>query len=137
MNRIPRLAALICAGSVALLCGCTADSAPGPERSSARPGPTATSTAAPEAAGQRAAEYRRSGGVKEVYGIERGPGPGGVPLLVVWTHSQADDRDSFDALKGSVTGYLQRAEGLSLEGGYLMDVFGPDGQLQNRLDARP
>ncbi len=137
MNRTPRLTALICAGSVALLSGCTADGAPGPERSSIRPGPTATSTGAPEAAAQRAADYRRSGGAKEVYGIERSAGPGGVPLVVVWTHSQVDDRDSFDALKESVTGYLQRAEGLSLEGGYLMDVFGPDGKLQNRLDARP
>jgi hypothetical protein len=48
-----------------------------------------------------------------------------------------DSAGTFDALKESVTGFLQREEGLSLRQGYLLDVFGPDGSLQHRLDARP
>ncbi|WP_251070960.1 hypothetical protein [Streptomyces sp. ISL-96] len=60
-----------------------------------------------------------------------------MPLLIVWTHNSDEDAEIFDDLKGSILGYLEREEGLSLGRGYLMDVFGPDGALQHRLDARP
>ncbi|MEX1651771.1 hypothetical protein ABZ960_00990 [Streptomyces pseudovenezuelae] len=75
--------------------------------------------------------------MKDVYGIQRSSRPNGVPLLTVWTHNPDDDAEPFDELKDSITGFLQREEGLSLRQGYLMDVFGPDGKLQHRLDARP
>ncbi|MEW1904351.1 hypothetical protein [Streptomyces sp. NPDC086147] len=100
------------------------------------PGPTVTVTAAPDEAARTAERYRRSGGAEDVYGIQRGPGAGGVPLVTVWTRGEERDAGRFDALKVSVTGYLEREEGVSLERGYLMDVFGPDGSLRHRLDAR-
>lgn len=100
------------------------------------PGPTVTSTVAPDTAARVAGRYRRAGGEKDVYGIQWTSGPDGVPLLIVRTCNPDEDAGIFDDLKGSVTGYLEREEGLSLGRGYLMDVFGPDGGLQHRLDAR-
>ncbi|MGY5125513.1 hypothetical protein [Streptomyces nigrescens] len=101
------------------------------------PGPTATTTVAPGAAAQLADRYRRSGGAHEVYGIQRKSGPGGVPLLIVWTHNPDEDSGRFDELKDSIISFLMRKEDLSLKQGYLMDVFGPKGALQHRLDTRP
>lgn len=136
MNPTTRWTALACLGSAAFLTGCTTVGAPSPGRSSVTPGPTITSTVAPDAAVRVAERYRKSGGEKDVYGIQRSSGPDGVPLLIVWTHDPDQDAENFDDLKGSITGYLEREEGLSLRRGYLMDVFGPDGALQHRLDAR-
>ncbi|WP_406368268.1 hypothetical protein [Streptomyces sp. NBC_01546] len=137
MNHLARLMALTCLGCATLLSGCTVDSTPSPDRRpSATPGPTATTTVAPDAAVQLADRYRRSGGTSDVYGIQWSSGPDGVPLLTVWTHSSDEDAKPFDDLKVSITRYLERKERLSLEHGYLMDVFGPDGSLQHRLDAR-
>ncbi|MDX6315235.1 MAG: hypothetical protein QOF84_4515 [Streptomyces sp.] len=137
MKRIAHVAAVVCVGSVTLLSGCTADSVPRTDHPSFTPGPTATSTVAPDAAVQLAKRYHQSGGANDVYGIKRDSGPAGVPLLIVWTHNPDGDAETFDELKGSITGFLEHEEGLSLKQGYLMDVFGPDGALQQRLDARP
>jgi hypothetical protein len=136
MKRIARSATLVCVGAVALLSGCTADSDPRSDHPSAAPGPTVTTSVAPGAAVQLAERYRRSGGEQNVYGIQRSSGPDGVPRLVVWTRDPDDSAETFDQLKGSIIGFLEREEGLSLRQGYLMDVFGPDGSLQHRLDAR-
>ncbi len=128
-------AACLVLASVLLASGCS----PEPQDRAAppvTPGPTVTVTAAPDEAARTAERYRRSGGTEDVYGIQRGPGAGGVPLVTVWTRGEERDAGRFDALKVSVTGYLEREEGVSLERGYLMDVFGPDGSLRHRLDAR-
>lgn len=137
MKRIARTAVLIGAGAVTLLSGCTADGGPDSDRALATAGPTATTTTAPDAAEQVADRYRAVGGEQEVYGIQRSAGPGGVPVLVVWTRDPDDSAQTFDELKASVTGFLEQSEGVSLDEGYLMDVFGPDGSLKHRLDARP
>lgn len=134
MKRIA-LVALACAGSVTLLSGCTEHSASATDGYT--PGPTVTSTVAPDPAVRLAEHYRHSGGVTDVYGLQRGSGPGGVPLVTVWTHNSDDDPEPFEELKESITDFLRREEGVSLHKGYLMDVFGPDGRLQHRLDARP
>ncbi|MBT2478582.1 hypothetical protein [Streptomyces sp. ISL-94] len=137
MNHFARVVALTCLGCTILLSGCTVDSTPSPDRRpSGTPGPTATTTVAPDAAVQLADRYRRSGGTKDVYGIQQSSGPDGVPLLTVWTHNPDEDAKPFDDLKESITRYLEHKENLSLKHGYLMDVFGPDGSLQHRLDAR-
>ncbi|WP_164835835.1 hypothetical protein [Actinacidiphila soli] len=136
MKRIARTAVLVCVGAVTLLSGCTEASDTHSDRVHATPGPTATATVAPGAAVQVAQRYRRSGGAQEVYGIQQSSGPNGAPLLVVWTNNPDESAQTFDELKGSITGFLERKEGLSLKQGYLMDVFGPDGSLQHRLDAR-
>uniref|UniRef100_UPI001D1322C8 hypothetical protein n=2 Tax=Streptomyces TaxID=1883 RepID=UPI001D1322C8 len=101
------------------------------------PRPTATTTAAPDSAVQLADRYRKASGNGDVRGMERVDGPAGVPLLTVWTHNADDDAETFERLKVSLTDYLEREDGVDLSKGYLMDVFGPDGGLQHRLDARP
>ncbi|MCZ7417232.1 hypothetical protein [Streptomyces sp. WMMC897] len=83
-----------------------------------------------------AERYRRAGGLEDVYGIRNTSGPDGVPLFIVWTHDPDDDAQPFERLKRSVTAFMRHREGLSLSRGYLMDVFGPDGTLQHRLDVR-
>ncbi|MGV9687925.1 hypothetical protein ACWDUX_02255 [Streptomyces sp. NPDC003444] len=131
-------AACLALAGVLLASGCRPVTVPEADGSAppVTPGPTLTATAAPDEAARTAERYRRSGGAEDVYGIQRAPGAGGVPLVTVWTRGEERDAGRFDALKVSVTGYLEREEGVSLERGYLMDVFGPDGSLRHRLDAR-
>ncbi|MGW4228370.1 hypothetical protein ACWEF9_03625 [Streptomyces sp. NPDC004980] len=127
-------AVLACAGVVLVLSGCTRTT--DADRAPATAGPTATTTVAPADAARTAGRYTRSGGAQEVYGIQQDIGPGGVPLLTVWTRDPDGSAGTFDRLKVSVTGFLEREEGVRLNRGYLLDVFGPDGSLQHRLDAR-
>ncbi|MFD9410236.1 hypothetical protein ACFWBN_24935 [Streptomyces sp. NPDC059989] len=115
----------------ALLSGCTEE-----VRRTAAPGPTVTATAAPPDAVALAERYRAAGGDPDVYGIQRESGPEGVPLLIVRTHNADSDGTLFDRQSARITSYLSAEEGLSLDRGYLMDVFGPDGVLLHRLDAR-
>ncbi|MFI8002943.1 hypothetical protein [Streptomyces sp. NPDC086010] len=134
MKRIVRTTLVAGFSAVTLLSGCTADDGDDPGRTPAVSGPTAT--VAPDPAARLAERYRLAGGNRQVYGIERSTGPERVPLLVVWTHNPDESARTFDDLKASVTGFLEREEELPASGGYLMDVFGPDGSLQHRLDAR-
>ncbi|HWU06202.1 MAG TPA: hypothetical protein VN520_07385 [Streptomyces sp.] len=135
MKRVISAAVLVGAGAIALLSGCTGEEAADPGRALATAGPTAT--VAPGAAAQVAERYRAAGGAQTVYGIQRSDGPDGVPVLVVWTRDPDNSARTFEELKEPVAGYLERGEGLSLDEGCPMDVFGPDGSLQHRLDARP
>ncbi|MDT0380778.1 hypothetical protein RM572_18660 [Streptomyces sp. DSM 42041] len=134
MLRTLRAAAPACLLTVTLLSGCGPDE---PSASDRPAGPTSTTTAAPEAAARLADRFRAAGGPEDVYGIEVADGPGDVPLLVVRTHGTDDDYAAFEKLKSSLTGFLARDEGVPLQEGYLLDVYGPDGSLRNRLDARP
>ncbi|MEU8433102.1 hypothetical protein AB0F18_09310 [Streptomyces sp. NPDC029216] len=127
------LAALACG---ALLAGCTqkAEVTPGPKPPT---GPTATPTAAPPEAAGLAERYRAAGGDPDVYGIQRETGPDGVPRLIVRTRN-ADEGDAvFRKQHASIASYLTAKEGVPLTGGYLIDVFGPDGRLLHRMDTRP
>ncbi|AGJ52830.1 hypothetical protein AB0K64_15415 [Streptomyces sp. NPDC053741] len=137
MRRMVRLAVLPIAVALPLVGGCTLDSGTAGGRPTESPQPTATTTVAPDPAVRLADRYRISSGNKDVYGIQRADGPSGVPLLTVWTHSADEDAEPFDRLKVSLTDYLEREENVNLGKGYLMDVFGPDGSIQHRLDARP
>ncbi|MTE21652.1 hypothetical protein F0L17_21555 [Streptomyces sp. TRM43335] len=132
-HRVGRAVALVLPLCAAALTACTGSDAP-PQTSA---GPTATSTAAPAEAEARAERYRNAGGDEDVYALHREPGPDGAPLLVVRTHDPNRDDERFQELKGSVVTFLAETEGLPLGRGYLMDVFGPDGALLHRLDARP
>ncbi|MFG2874252.1 hypothetical protein ACGFYU_04455 [Streptomyces sp. NPDC048337] len=125
-------AALTAVACAALLAGCTEE-----VRVTAAAGPTVTATAAPPDAAARAERYRAAGGDADVYGIQRESGPQGVPLLIVRTRNADADAALFDRQSASITSWLSTEEGLSLRAGYLMDVFGPDGALLHRLDARP
>ncbi|AXK36067.1 hypothetical protein DVA86_29185 [Streptomyces armeniacus] len=70
-----------------------------------------------------------------MYAILRGSGPGGAEQLTVWTRDKNEDAEVFDALKDSITGFLHE-QGDPPEEDYVLDVFGPDGSLLHRLDAR-
>ncbi|AZM87171.1 hypothetical protein [Streptomyces sp. W1SF4] len=101
------------------------------------PGPTSTAAAAPQDAAALADRYRAAGGDPDVYGIQVEDGPEGIPRLVIRTRN-ADDADAiFRRQNTSVTTHLTTKEGLSFKKGYFIDVFGPDGRLIHRMDARP
>ncbi|THA24441.1 hypothetical protein E4198_06500 [Streptomyces sp. RKND-216] len=136
MLRTLRTAGPACLLTVTLLSGCGPDEPSASDRSSRPAGPTATTTAAPEAAARLAGRFHEAGGPADVYGIEVTDGPGDAPLVVVRTHG-TDDAATFEELKTSLTGFLAREEGVPLQEGYLLDVYGPDGSLRHRLDARP
>ncbi|MFD0355879.1 hypothetical protein ACFVHW_19405 [Streptomyces sp. NPDC127110] len=124
-------AALTALAGAALLAGCTEE----PPRQ-VMPGPTSTSTAAPQDAAALAERYRAAGGDPDVYGIQVEEGPGGVPRVVVRTRN-ADQEDAiFRRQNTSVTAHLTTKEGASFKKGYFIDVFGPDGRLIHRMDAR-
>lgn len=136
-RRLVRLAAVLLTAALPLLGGCTQDSGAARDHSTESPRPNTTSTVAPDSAVQLADRYRKASGNKDVYGIQDAVGPGGVPLMTVWTHNADDDAEPFDRLKVSLTDYLKREGRVDLSKGYVMDVFGPDGGIQHRLDARP
>ena len=125
---------------VLALSACTAQgeerSGSGSAASHASVGPTVTTTAAPADAKELAERYRRAGGDEDVYAIQQEPGPEGVPLLIVRTHNPDTDHKVFDKQKESVVAFLA-GEGIPMDRGYLMDVFGPYGSLLHRLDGRP
>ncbi|EST21809.1 hypothetical protein N566_27040 [Streptomycetaceae bacterium MP113-05] len=133
MNRIPHRVALTCVVAAALASGCTTHSSANPPEW----GPTATTTVAPDRAIQLATRYRQGGGLEEVHAIQRKPGSGGSPLLVVWTSNPDTGDQHFEKLKASIVGFLRVQEEIPLDEGYWMDVFGPEGELLHRLDARP
>ncbi|MGY1453643.1 hypothetical protein [Streptomyces sp. SS8] len=133
LRRRTRAAALALPLCAVLLTACTG----GQERERPGAGPTAVGTAAPAGAKALAERYRESGGDEDVYAVQREPGPGGVPLLTVRSRATDSDAERFDRLKESLVFFLVQVEGVSLERGYLMDVFGRDGSLLHRLDARP
>lgn len=81
----------------------------GPE--SGAPGPTATATAAPPEAAALAERYRAAGGDPDVYGIQRGSGPGGVPLLVIRTRNGDPADGVFRKQNASIASYLTAEEG--------------------------
>lgn len=119
-------------GCALLLTACT-------ERQGAAPsaGPTETTTAAPSTARELAERYQRAGGDETVYAIQQEVGPEGAPLLILRTTHTDTGNALFEKQRDSVVSYLTRFEQLSTAQGYLMDVFGRDGSLLHRWDARP
>ncbi|MFF4007735.1 hypothetical protein [Streptomyces sp. NPDC001717] len=100
------------------------------------PGPTATSTAAPPEAAALADRYREAGGDADVYGIEPNFKREGYPPYIVVHTRNPDSGDAlFKKQAASITSFLTSKEGLTLGGGYLMDVYGPDGRLLHRWDT--
>ncbi|MEU6080171.1 hypothetical protein [Streptomyces sp. NPDC047108] len=126
-----RVTAAALLASALALTACTAQAEPGPAR------PTTTSTAAPTGAQSLAERYRASGGDAQVYAIGKERGPEGAPQIVVRTHEADSGGEAFQELKTSVVAFLSDRKGFALDRGYLLDVFGPDGSLLHRFDARP
>ncbi|MFD5624372.1 hypothetical protein [Streptomyces yangpuensis] len=124
--------ALTAVAAAAALVGCTEE-----PREQVMPGPASTATAAPRDSAALAERHRTAGGDPDVYGIQVEDGPEGVPRVVIRTRN-ADQADAiFRRQNTSVTAHLTTKEGVSFEKGYFIDVFGPDGGLIHRIDARP
>ncbi|MER7170931.1 hypothetical protein [Streptomyces mesophilus] len=123
-------AALTAVAGAVLLVGCTEE--PGKQ---AMPRPT--STAAPQDAAALAERYTAAGGDPDVYGIQVEDGPEGVPRVVIRTRNTDPDDAIFRRQNISVTTHLTTKEGASFKKGYFIEVFGPDGELIHRMDARP
>lgn len=143
LRRETRAAALALPLCAVLLTACTGGqgqerpgAGPGTSSVSESAGPTVVSTAAPVEAKELAERYRNSGGDEDVYAIQQEPGPGGVPLLTVRSRATDSGSERFDRLKESLVFFLVQVEGVSLRRGCLIDVFGRDGSLLHRLDAR-
>lgn len=100
-------------------------------------GPIATTTAAPATALPLAERYQRAGGDEGVYAIQQESGPDGAPLLILRTTQSESENSHFEKQRDSVVSYLREFEQLSTTKGYRMDVFGRDGSLLHRWDARP
>ncbi len=66
----------------------------------------------------------------------RTPPPGNVRVGRCPSRATESDAGRFDRPKDSLVFFLVQVEGVSLERGCLMDVFGRDGSLLHRLDAR-
>ncbi|MFF3216904.1 hypothetical protein ACFYYB_40565 [Streptomyces sp. NPDC002886] len=131
--RVPagRLAGLsLIIGCALLLTACTE------REKAAAPVATVTSTAAPSAALALADRYHRAGGDESVYAIQQEAGPDEAPRLILRTTHTDSDNALFEKQRDSVLSYLTRSEQLSTSEGYLMDVFGADGSLLHRWDAR-
>ncbi|MEU8777301.1 hypothetical protein [Streptomyces sp. NPDC048606] len=125
-------AALTAVAGAALLVGCTDEP---PEQ--VMPGPTSTATAAPPEAAAVAERYRAGGGDPDVYGIQVEEGPEGVPRVIIRTRNADPEGAIFRRQNTSVTAHLMAKEGASFKKGYFIDVFGPDGRIIHRMDARP
>ncbi|MFJ3877589.1 hypothetical protein ACIPW5_09050 [Streptomyces sp. NPDC090077] len=126
------LAALACGAFAA---GCAQErggaTAPPP------PGPKTTTAAAPPEAAAVAERYRAAGGDPDVSGIRQEATPDGVPLLIVWTRNPSPEARIFDKQAASIPPYLAAAEGLRLERGYRINVYGPQGTAIHQMDATP
>ncbi|WP_405977252.1 hypothetical protein [Streptomyces sp. NBC_00158] len=131
LRRGARAALTAVAGAV-LLAGCAEE----PPKQVV-PGPTSTATAAPRDAAALAERYRAAGGDPDVYGIQVEEGPEGVPRVVIRTRNPDQEDAIFRRQNTSVTAHLTTKEGASFKKGYFIDVFGPDGRLIHRMDARP
>ncbi|MFJ6697353.1 hypothetical protein ACIQM4_14950 [Streptomyces sp. NPDC091272] len=135
--------------AVLLTGGCTgADESAGP----GAPGPVQHSAPAyyadtltigpvPLAAAQRAERFRKSGGPKSVTGVDSKVVAEKLPRVIVWTQGTADDEANdparFDELRATLLDHLKKHEGFAAPDGYFLDVYGSDGKLLHRFDARP
>ncbi|WP_449203880.1 hypothetical protein [Streptomyces sp. HJ7] len=102
----------------------------------ARPSGPPTTTATPSQTGTGlASRYRKAGGDAGVYGIDHAKNAKGVLVLSVWTHRKNYD-EVIDRFAAGLASFLTR-EGIRLDGGYVLNVYGSDGTRLHNLDTTP
>ncbi|WP_344529920.1 hypothetical protein [Streptomyces rectiviolaceus] len=111
--------------AVVLLSGCSAEGdAPWTKDPQDNGPPTATAPVSRSAA-ELAARYRAAGGDRGVYGISHAKTKDDVLELTVRTHKK-NGYEQFDDFATDLAAFLA-GEGVRLEEGYVLDVYGPDG----------
>jgi hypothetical protein len=130
-----RILPVLAVGAAVLLSGCSVDGeAPGKfDPTSAGP-PTATATPDPTAT-ELADRYRKAGGDPHVYGIQHAQNKDNVVLLTVWTRKK-NGYVPFDDFATNLASFLA-GEGVRLDRGYVLNVYGPDGTQLHSYDTTP
>ncbi|MFI5807534.1 hypothetical protein [Streptomyces sp. NPDC051561] len=90
----------------------------------------------PAEAAQVAERFRRNGGEKAIKGVDSGAVAEGVPRITVWSSDTQSDNDHFNELRPAIETYLKEKEGWEAPDGYFLDIYGGDGTLLHRFDAR-
>ncbi|UQA95525.1 hypothetical protein [Streptomyces halobius] len=102
----------------------------------ARPsGPPTTTATSSQAGTELADRYRETGGDADVYGIDHTKNRKGVLMLSVWTHKKAGYKN-FDDFATNLASFLTR-QGIRLDQGYVLNVYGPDGTRLHNYDTTP
>ncbi|MFJ6573312.1 hypothetical protein ACIQNU_38465 [Streptomyces sp. NPDC091292] len=134
MKRTPTLMALACAATLAAVAsGCTSDDRPEPRTTRGGAAEPDGASIAPSGDSRRLADrYRAAGGDSQVHGIRHAKGEDGVHLTV-WT----DEKSGYLPFEDFATGLASflTGEGVRLDQGYLLAVYGPGGKLLHRYDT--
>lgn len=121
--------------AVALLtAGCTDDA--GPHKDSTGPSgpPTISESPSPQAI-DLANRYHAAGGGRDVVGIRQAKNKSGLPILTVWTQKKSGYAQ-FDDFATNLASFLA-GEGVRLDHGYVLNVYGPDGTRLHTYDTTP
>jgi hypothetical protein len=126
------LPALLLTAAV-LLSGCSTQTTPKSDPTTAD-GPPASSASPAGDDSDLAARYRRAGGDPDVYGIRHAKSRDGLLTLTVWTRRKGGYGSGFDKFDKTLTSFLTRT-GVSLDQGYVLDVYGPGGTVLHHYDT--
>ncbi|MET7379886.1 hypothetical protein ABZT08_13880 [Streptomyces sp. NPDC005526] len=116
-----------------LLSGCSTETTPksGPTTAG---GPPTTSASPAGSDSDLAARYRRAGGDPDVYGIKHAKNRDGLLTLTVWTRRKSGYGSGFDKFDKTLTSFLT-GTGVSLDQGYVLNVYGPGGTRLHHYDT--
>ncbi|MYW17011.1 hypothetical protein GT039_15790 [Streptomyces sp. SID2955] len=116
-----------------LLSGCSADTS-SKNDSTTDGGPPTISASPVGNDSDLAARYRGAGGDPDVYGIKHAKNRDGVLILTVWTRKKSGYGSGFDTFDRTLTSFLT-GTGVSLDQGYVLNVYGPDGTRLHHYDT--
>ncbi|MGW1375151.1 hypothetical protein ACWD6P_12875 [Streptomyces sp. NPDC002446] len=126
---IPFLAAAV------LLAGCSFENDAHHDRKVSPTGPPVITSTPSKAAAELADRYRKEGGDTNVSGISYAKNRKGVLVLTVWTHKKTTYAN-FDKFATNLAPFLTR-EGVQLNQGYVLNVYGSDGTRLHNYDTTP
>ncbi|MEW1675395.1 hypothetical protein AB0O47_19420 [Streptomyces noursei] len=102
----------------------------------AHPSSPPTTTATPSRAGVELADrYHKAEGDADVYGIAYAKSSKSAIVLSVWTHRKSYGT-GFDEFAAKLASFLTK-EGLHLDQGYVLNVYGSDGTRLHHYDTTP